>query len=70
MITSREWGKWFRAAGLRCLRTIAQAAIGAIGGSAMFHEVNWAVVGSTALLAGILSLLMSVATELPEEHME
>lgn len=57
--------KWFKAAGIRALRTIAQAAIGAIGGAAMFTEVNWAVVGSTALLAGILSILMSISG-LPE----
>lgn len=57
--------KWFKAAGIRALRTIAQAAIGAIGGAAMFTEVNWAVVGSTALLAGVLSILMSISG-LPE----
>ena len=57
--------KWFKAAAIRALRTVAQAAIGAIGGAVMFTEVNWAVVGSTALLAGVLSILMSISG-LPE----
>ena len=69
MMTEREWGKWAKAAGIRAIKTVAQAAIAAIGSSAVFSEINWAVVGSTALVAGILSLLMSVAG-LPEEHME
>lgn len=57
--------RWFMAAGVRCLRTVAQAALGAIGASAMITEVNWAVVASTAALAGVVSLLMSFAG-LPE----
>ena len=69
MITEREWVKWLRYAGLRAIRTVAQAAIAAIGSTAVFSEVNWAVVGSTALLAGILSLLTSIAG-IPEEHLE
>ena len=69
MITGREWGKWAKCAGLRALRTVAQAAIAAIGSGAVFSEINWAVVGSTALVAGILSLLTSIAG-LPEEHLE
>lgn len=56
---------WLRAAGIRAIKTIAQTAIATIGTSAMLSEVNWAVVGSAALLAGILSLLTSVAG-LPE----
>ena len=56
---------WAKAAGVRALRTVAQAAIAAIGSTAMFSEVDWIVVGSTALLAGILSVLTSVAG-LPE----
>lgn len=69
MITEREWVKWLRYAGLRAIRTVAQAAIAAIGSTAVFDQVNWAVVGSTALLAGILSLLTSIAG-IPEEHLE
>ena len=56
---------WLRAAGIRAIKTIAQTAIATIGTSAILSEVNWAVVGSAALLAGILSLLTSVGG-LPE----
>lgn len=61
----RDWGAWFKAAGIRALRTCAQTAIATIGTAAMVSEVNWLVVASTAGLAGILSLLMSLAG-LPE----
>ena len=61
----KNFKPWLRAAGIRAIRTVAQAALGAIGSTAMFSEVNWMVVGSTALLAGILSLLTSVSG-LPE----
>ena len=53
-------------AGIRALRTVAQTAIATIGTTALFEEVNWAVVGSASLLAGILSVLTSIATGLPE----
>lgn len=53
-----EWGK---AAGIRAVKTMAQSAIGAIGAAATLGAVDWRVVGSTALLAGILSVLTSVA---------
>ena len=56
---------FFKAAGIRAIKTTAQTAIATIGTSAILSEVNWAVVGSAALLAGILSLLTSVAG-LPE----
>lgn len=61
--------KWFKAAGVRALKTVAQSALGALGGCALFSEVDWRVVGSTALLAGIYSLLTSIAglPELKEE---
>ena len=58
-------GKWLKAAVIRAIKTIAQTAVATIGTSAMFSEVDWLVVGSTALLAGILSLLTSIAG-LPE----
>jgi hypothetical protein len=64
----RNWGKWWKAAGIRAIKTVAQAAIAAIGSTAVFEEVNWIVVGSTALVAGILSLLTSVAG-IPEENL-
>jgi len=57
--------KWWKAAGIRAVKTVAQTAVAAIGTTAMFTEVNWMVVGSTALLAGVLSLLTSIAG-LPE----
>lgn len=53
-------------AGIRALRTVAQTAIATIGTTALFEEVNWPVVGSASLLAGILSILTSIATGLPE----
>lgn len=57
--------KWWKAAGIRAVKTVAQTAVAAIGTTAMFSEVNWLVVGSTALLSGVLSLLTSIAG-LPE----
>ena len=60
-----KFKKWFRAAGIRVIKTIAQTAIGVIGASAVISEVNWLTVLSAALLAGLISLLTSVAG-LPE----
>ena len=62
---TNNFKNWFKAAGIRAIKTIAQTAVATIGTSAILSEVNWAVVGSAALLAGILSLLTSVAG-LPE----
>lgn len=65
----RDWGKWFRAAGIRAVKTVAQTAVATIGTSAVLAEVNWVMVGSASLLAGLLSLLTSVAglPEVPED---
>ena len=57
--------EWFAAAGVRALKTVAQTAVASIGVTVMIHEVDWLVVGSTAALAGVLSLLTSIAG-LPE----
>lgn len=64
--------QWWKAAAIRAIRTIAQTAIAAIGTTALIENVNWLVVGSTAALAGILSLLTSLAglPEVPEEETE
>lgn len=56
---------WFKAAGIRAIKTVAQTAAATIGTSAVISEVNWTIVVSASLLAGILSLLTSVAG-LPE----
>lgn len=60
-----NWKIWIKAAGIRAIKTVAQTAVATIGTSAVMGEVNWIMVGSAALLSGILSLLTSVAG-LPE----
>lgn len=62
----RNWKDWAKKAGMRALKTVAQTAISVIGTSAVISEVNWIAVGSAAVLAGILSLLTSIAG-IPEE---
>lgn len=57
--------KWIKAAGIRAIKTICQTAIATIGTAAVMDQVNWAAVVSASLLAGILSMLTSLAG-LPE----
>ena len=64
------WKKWFIAAGKRAVRTVAQAALAFIGTNAIgITDVDWAGVASVAALAGVVSLLTSIAglPEVPEE---
>lgn len=63
----RDWKKWIKCAGIRAIKTVAQTAVAMIGTSAVMSEVNWGMVASSALLAGILSLLTSLAG-IPEEN--
>lgn len=56
---------WIKAAGIRAIKTICQTAIATIGTAAVLDEVNWIAVGSASVLAGILSILTSLAG-LPE----
>ena len=62
MMKKRFW----TAAMLRAVRTIAQTAIATIGTAALLSEINWLAVGSASALAGILSVLTSISTGLPE----
>lgn len=58
--------EFWKAAGSRAVRTMAQTAIATIGTSAFMQDINWYLVGSASLLAGIISVLTSIATGLPE----
>lgn len=62
---SDKWSRWWKAAGIRAVKTVAQTAIATIGAAAVLSAVEWPVVASAATLAGLLSLLTSVAG-LPE----
>lgn len=57
---------FWKATAIRAIKTICQTAIGTIGTAAIISEVNWVYVASASLLAGILSVLTSIATGLPE----
>ena len=63
------WIEWLKAAGIRALKTVAQTAVAMISVCTFMSDVNWIQVGSAALLAGILSLLTSIAG-IPEVEKE
>ena len=65
MKNTTYWRNWAKAAAVRAIKTIAQTAVATIGTAAVLGEVNWVMVGSAAALAGVLSMLTSVAG-LPE----
>lgn len=65
VIMNDKMKNWIKAAGVRAIKTIAQTAVGIIGTSVAIGDVNWIMVGSASVLAGIISLLTSVAG-LPE----
>ena len=64
-MTKNYMTKWAKAAGVRAIKTVAQTAIGVIGSAAVMGAVDWRMVASAAVLAGVTSLLTSVAG-LPE----
>lgn len=63
------WKNWAKAASIRAIKTVAQTAVATIGTSALLTEVNWTMIVSASILAGVVSLLTSVAG-LPELKVE
>ena len=64
-MNKKNFTNWIKAAGIRAIKTVAQTAVATIGTAAAFGAVDWTMVASASLLAGVLSLLTSVAG-LPE----
>ena len=65
-MNGEKWRKFIKAAAIRAVRTIAQTAIATIGSAAVLEAVNWPIVLSASVLAGVLSILTSLVTGLPE----
>lgn len=65
MKEKRDWKKWWKAAGVRAIKTMAQTFVATVGTTTMITGVDWAVVVSTTALAGVLSIATSIAG-LPE----
>jgi hypothetical protein len=65
LIMKNNWKKWLKAAGVRAIKTMAQTALGVIGSSALMASVSWPTVFSASAMAGVLSMLTSLAG-LPE----
>ena len=65
----RDWKKWIKAAGIRAIKTVCQTAVAMIPASAMITEVDWKIIVGTAALAGVVSILTSLAG-IPEEKIE
>ena len=64
-----NWKQWIKAAGVRAIKTVAQTAVATIGTAAVLQDVNWIMIVSASVLAGVVSLLTSVAG-LPELKIE
>lgn len=62
---NRDWTEWAKKAGIRAVKTVAQAAVAGIGTAAAMGQVDWSYVVSASILAGVVSMLTSVAG-LPE----
>ena len=72
MSMKRNWKQWLKAAGVRAVKTVAQTAVATIGASAVISEADWILLVSASLLAGVVSLLTSIAglPEVPAETTE
>ncbi len=66
MFKNLKCKEWWKAAGIRAIKTMAQTAVATIGTATLITDINWAMVGSATVVAGLLSILTSIATGLPE----